>query len=95
VLADAHPQRENGATKKSRGEKCFDTWTEWRFPRNKMAPTDIRMPGVNFRNPKANGKSIRYGAVSLPIRHIPVKALIQDPAVPRKEGDPPTLIEKI
>ena len=38
---------------------------------------------------------VRYGAVSLPIRHSPVKALVQDPSVPRKEGDPPTLIEKV
>lgn len=37
---------------------------------------------------------VRAGAVSLPIRRSPVKALIQDPAVPRIEGTPPTLIEK-
>jgi integrase len=38
---------------------------------------------------------VRHGAVSLPIRRSPVKALIRDPAVPRGEGEPPVLVEKV
>ena len=37
---------------------------------------------------------VKHGGVSLPIRRSPVKALIQDPNVPRVEGQPPSLIEK-
>ena len=44
-----------------------------------------REPPVDF---------VRFGAVSLPIRHSPVEMLIQDPAVPRRDGEPPTLIKK-
>ena len=37
---------------------------------------------------------MKHGAVCLPIRRSTVKALIQDPSVPRVEGQPPKLIEK-
>jgi hypothetical protein len=32
--------------------------------------------------------------IKLPIRRSPVTGLVQGPAVPREEGEPPTLIEK-
>jgi hypothetical protein len=37
---------------------------------------------------------VKHGDVRLPIRRSTVRALIQDPNVPRVEGQPPTLIEK-
>jgi hypothetical protein len=44
-----------------------------------------REPPVDF---------VKHGAVCLPIRRSTVTALIQDPSVPRVEGQPPKLIEK-
>ena len=37
---------------------------------------------------------VRYGAVSLPIRHSPVTMLILDPDAPQVEGQPPIMIKK-
>lgn len=45
-----------------------------------------------------NGKPpvdyVRYGAVSLPIRHDPVTILVQDPHAARVEGQPVPMVEK-
>jgi hypothetical protein len=44
-----------------------------------------RKPPVDFA---------KHGAVSLPIRYSPVKALVQNPKVPHVKGTPLTLIER-
>jgi hypothetical protein len=38
---------------------------------------------------------VRHGAVSLPIRHSPVTAWVEDPDAPRREGEPPVLKQKV